>query len=64
MLVYQHLRHPCLDLLVEYASGSNEGGVSNKGRGISKVADLVAVAFSDSIQRADLETVYKVRKCS
>ena len=50
-----------VDILVDYASNSGgEGGMSRKGRGLTKVADVVAVAFNENVKREDLETVYKV----
>jgi len=50
-----------LDMLVDYASSSGaEGGMSRRGRGLTKVADLATVAFNENVKQEDLETVYKV----
>ena len=49
-----------LDLLVNYTNGQNEGGMSTKGRGLSKLADLVSIAFNENVSQEDLETLYKV----
>jgi len=51
-----------LDLMVNHASSSNEGGpsMSTKGRGLTKISDLVSAAFNPNVRSEDLETVFKV----
>jgi len=49
-----------LELMVNYANGSNEGAMSSRGRGLNKVADLISIAFNQNVTSSDLETLFKV----
>ena len=49
-----------LDLMMNYATSKNEGGISNKGRGLSKIWDLLTTAFNANVTEEDLEKLYKV----
>ena len=45
---------------MNYTNGQNEGGMSTKGRGLAKLADLISVAFNENVSQEDLATLYKV----
>ena len=45
---------------MNYATSKNEGGISNKGRGLSKVWDVITTAFNANVTEEDLEKLYKV----
>ena len=46
---------------MNYVTKKNEdGGISNKGRGLSKVHDLLSTAFNQNVTEDDLEKLYKV----
>ena len=48
--------------MMNYSTSKNEGAISTRGRGLSKISDLVTTAFNSSVTQEDLEKLYKVRE--
>lgn len=56
---YANVQHT-MDLMMNYSTSKNEGAISTRGRGLSKISDLVTTAFNSSVTQEDLEKLYKV----